>query len=331
MHENNISGYQEKTSYKLVQNQFIQALMRTGLTTVIGSTILFPFDLYKSRFQAGIINSFSLSNPLLLGGHSSQLLVMAFLNSIKQGMLQNGLRSNQDTINNQFDSVFNTKPVSTLTLSACISLIDTLLTQYHSNRRILYELGMNPVIQGTYNKLVFTSQGMVGRGSRNFINTLFCLSASTTLSDWIEPYLSRKVHPFAHATTTSLIASLMAAGPCGIFDRVSKIQMRRIDTATLKVPSFLQIMRELWQKEGYSMLRHSYGINCGYIFISFSVIQLVSCFLENKVFKTGTNDGRNSFAKNNACFFKPRQNSVRQPVEETAQVHPEQAPQPVSG
>ncbi|STX50561.1 Uncharacterised protein [Legionella busanensis] len=192
-------------------------------------------------------------------------------------------------------------------------------------------VGYRAVAGSLSEKAKFAKNGVLLRGSRNYFSALGCVGTSTVLSDLLEPYLSRKAHPFAHDTTTSIVAAVIIAPFSNIADGLWRRQIVDINFTTLKSPKVREIVKTTLQKEGIAALLRGTGWGAFNYALAFAGVNMFAEILNRYVFvpeqpkQPQVSQSRNGFF---ASASNPTSKSTTPKIEEVKEIEQPQATGP---
>jgi|GEM_PF-7095205 len=275
-------------------SSFAQSTIKAFVTSTTVASVLYPVNLWQTRMQVGATGNFS-SNPFMLA--------YGFLNANRQSLLKTSVSSNQESLTECIESATGRKKAffNMFMSSVIIAFLDTFLTQYYSNSRVLNGLQIIPVINTRALKFILARQGLEVRLTRNFITTLGCIGGTTTLSDIVNPFLAKNTYPLPHFAATTFVTAVLLAPLISALDVIGKNQLKQINPFTLQTPSYQEVIKELFSKGGLSSFMRGWHINIIYTTTAFGIIHGVSWGLNEYVFKPAAIPANNPHS-----FFKPQ-------------------------
>ncbi|KTC94490.1 hypothetical protein [Legionella erythra] len=286
------SGTKEKSPFRLLpatpqellRNPYVEGVIRVFGTSVAVATILHPMDVLMTRFRS---QGYA---PMMANHQFFTKLFTGYLTTQKQAALKNMVIANKEKVNEHVGDMMgeheNTafkKYGEMLATTIIVGGIDTILTQYYANKRILDALG-DKIELSLRQKMKFAKEGMLTRGGRNFTTTLACIAATTTLSEFIDPFIPKNDHVFAHTAATSLISGFAISPFASVLDNVYQEKIRQINKGTLKTPPLTDMFISLWQQGGVKRLVRGAGLGGLYNVVAFGVINGIAEVMNTHLF-----------------------------------------------
>ena len=322
----NIQKDQNNLNY--LQNPLVQSIIRIFVTSSTVATALYPLEVIITRLQTGTKGSLSL-NPMLYSHQVLRPLISGYLTTQKASLVKNSVLSNKDKVSEHIENLagekkpepgFLKKHQDMLLTSFIIANIDTLLTQYFANKRILNVLG-EQLSLSFLEKLKFAKEGLMLRGGKNFMTTLGCISATTLFSDLFNPLISKEKHLFIHTAASSLVAGFMVTPVSNALDVIYKNKIKQMNLVTMKSPDFKKILTELVKSEGKKALLRGSLFNCISNSLGFIVVNGVAEMMNQSLFNQSStstigNQRNTFFASSPKAESKPVNNTKTPPLDE---------------
>ncbi|QRN03436.1 hypothetical protein GH742_05905 [Legionella sp. MW5194] len=272
------------TQHELLRNPYVEGVIRVFGTSVAVATILHPMDVMMTRFRS---QGYA---PMMANHQFFSKLFTGFLTTQKQAALKNMVIANKEKVNDHVGEMIGEhenkafkKYGEMLVTTVIVGGIDTILTQYYANKRILDALG-DKIELSLGQKLQFAKEGMLTRGGRNFVTTLACIGATTTVSEFINPLIPKNDHVFAHTAATSVISGFAISPFASVLDNVYQEKIRQVNKSTLKTPPLTEMFMHLWQQGGVRRLVRGAGMGGFYNVIAFGVINGVAEVMNTHLF-----------------------------------------------
>ncbi|KTD47347.1 hypothetical protein Lrub_2269 [Legionella rubrilucens] len=271
------------TQYDLLRNPYVEGVIRVFGTSVAVATILHPMDVLMTRFRS---QGYA---PMMANHQFFSKLFTGFLTTQKQAALKNMVIANKEKVNDHVGEMIGEqenkafkKYSEMLVTTVIVGGIDTIFTQYFANKRILDALG-DKIELSLGQKFQFAKEGMLTRGGRNFVTTLACIGATTTVSEFINPLIP-KDQVFAHTAATSVISGFAISPFASVLDNVYQEKIRQVNKSTLKTPPITEMFVHLWQQGGVRRLVRGAGMGGLYNMVAFGVINGVAEFMNSHLF-----------------------------------------------
>lgn len=312
------SGAQEKSPFRLLpftqqellRNPYVEGAIRVFGTSVAVATILHPMDVMMTRFRS---QGYA---PMLANHQFFSKLFRGYLTTQKQAALKNTVIANKDTVNDHVGDMMGEHENTTfkkygemLVTTVIVGGIDTILTQYYANKRILDALG-EKIELSLAQKMKFAKEGMVVRGGRNFSTTLACIAATTTLSEFLNPFIPKNEHVFAHTAATSVISGFAISPFASVLDNIYQEKIRQVNKSTLKTPPLTEMFISLWQQGGVKRLVRGAGLGGLYNVIAFGVINGVAEVMNTHLFPRQ----HTASVSQQGTFFAPENEKEPKPI-----------------
>lgn len=246
--ENDIKKHVEEINFAKIASQHIwfEPMVRILGTSVSIGTMFYPIEVFLTRLQTGTKTSFNF-NPLMYSHAYLRTAVNGYMATLQSSTTKNFFLSNKG-------EVYERSEGNVFLATAVIAFMDTLCTQYPSNIRVLNSLGSNHHLN-MREKLLFAKEGMLIRGSKNFMTTLGCIATSTWVSDMINPIIPKYKNDYLHMAFTALISGCMVSPISNALDIIYKNKMKKFDPVTFTTPTYQEVIKELWASDGLKAFR----------------------------------------------------------------------------
>ena len=307
-------------SLKIKQNlvPFVTAIM-TG--TTIAAT-LYPIQYLQTRLQVGIS---SVKGGFFCANYRS--IFSGLSKAMYSSWIKNGVISQKDHVHDQFHEalseremnfVFSRGMAVTMATACTIGFCDTTFTHPFKNYGIWNAVGHKPVFTNWQQRFQFIRNGYFPTLSGNVINASFCVGAKTIVEPFLAQYLPGGKNAFVNLAVTNLIAGSLSGIMVTPFQRVTRLQVHEVDTATYKAPSAMRVAKQLWRTSGYKSLFVGWEGNVAGTVIAFAIINGIE-FEKYAHLLLGLDLSERKVLKSNPTLFSPAPAVAAPKTEEVAE------------
>lgn len=263
--------------------QACSVAIRTGLSSSIIATALFPLEVLQTRRQINARGKWL--TPILC--------LNIYLNSQVCSGVKNVFIANRDDVHKNVHDVIRTgkinhdsshlsypKTFATTAISASlIGSMDALCTNYFFNKRVFYSDGIKPEIP--FNRMFeFYRMGLGTRVLRNSTNALFCLGANGLLRKPVDRLLPPDQFGWAGGGVSLLLSGILGGLAVNGWDVINKNMIRSANLIKFKAPKMRDVTQQLWVKTGYKAFLRGGGLGMASTTVAYGVLDGVAYFMD---------------------------------------------------